>query len=380
MRQVYPNQVVVKIYRPTNYLGRLWRKQVQRLSQTVDGFGQKVKKLTSLSGWKKRLLTGSLFILAAVACGLVLAYAHVLPEPTTHQSEIIKQAPQAAVVAPAVSGPSQTNPQFAGYPTWSQNFADPAYTRLDPQFWQILVGPAQNSNQEAQFYTDSAANLRIENGALRLIATRQDEPLGYKYASARIETQGKQSFLYGRIDITAKLPRGVGTWPAIWLLPANNTYANLSPSSDTLRYKNGGEIDIIEAVGFYPNVVYSVAHTLDDLTQRADGTGSNSQIFVTNNDTTYNLYSLLWTPDSLIFTVNNKPFFTYQRQIGANYTTWPFDQPFYLIANLALGGSWGGQDKAHFPGDGIDSSALPTSLDIQSIYYYPYIGNTNTAH
>ena len=97
---------------------------------------------------------------------------------------------------------------------------------------------------------------------------------------------------------------------------------------------------------------------------------------VPGNYTSYNVYSLLWTPTSLTFEVNNKPFYTYTKNPGANYTTWPFDQPFYLIMNLALGGSWGGMDTAAFPGNGIDNSALPASLDIQSVYYYPYVGNT----
>lgn len=76
----------------------------------------------------------------------------------------------------------------------------------------------------------------------------------------------------------------------------------------------------------------------------------------------------------MTFEVNDKPYFTYTRQSGATYTTWPFDQPFYLIANLAMGGSWGGLDTADYPGTGINSSALPASLDIHSIYYYPYVG------
>jgi beta-glucanase (GH16 family) len=63
--------------------------------------------------------------------------------------------------------------------------------------------------------------------------------------------------------------------------------------------------------------------------------------------------------------------------VGANYTNWPFDQPFYLILNLAMGGSWGGEDTAQFPGNGIDNSALPATMSIQSIYYYPYIGASN---
>jgi len=239
----------------------------------------------------------------------------------------------------------------------------------------VLVGPAENSNNEQQYYTDSSTNIRIENGALRLIATKQAEPSGYQYGSARIETQGKQSFLYGRMDIVAKLPRGAGTWPAVWLLPANDLYEQRSPASDPLRYRNGGEIDILEAVGFQPNKIYGIAHTALDFTSRSDGTGSYNAIDVPTSTSAFNTYTLLWTPTSLTFEVNGTPYFTYARKANADYTSWPFDQPFYLIANLAMGGSWGGMDTAHFPGNGIDNSALPASLDIRSIYYYPYIGS-----
>lgn len=268
----------------------------------------------------------------------------------------------------------QQNPDFAKYPSWSQDFSDSATSILDPSFWNVLVGPAQNSNKEQQYYTNDSSNLRIENGVLRLIATRKDMPQGYKYASARLETQGKKSFLYGRFDVDARVPQGVGTWPAVWLLPANDTYAKKSPTTDVLRYKNGGEIDILEAVGFQPNLIYGVAHTVSDIHDRSDGSGSYGTIAVYNASREFNKYTLLWTPTKIIFAVNEKPYYTYERRVGADYTSWPFDQPFYLILNLAMGGTWGGMDIAHYPDNGIDNNALPASLDVRSIRYYSYVG------
>lgn len=285
--------------------------------------------------------------------------------------EVVQAAPPPKDENPSTKIPIQTNKLFASEPTWIQDFSNKEGSVLDSRYWSAIIGPAENSNREQQYYTDDLANLRFENGALRLIATLQNQPGGYRYGSARLETIGKQTFLYGRIDITVKLPSGVGTWPAVWLLPANNLYADLSPSSDQLRYKNGGEIDIVEAVGFLPNDVYGVAHTR---ATNVDGSGSHGVINVENNDTVFNTYTLLWTPTELTFEVNGVPYHTYRRQNNATYMTWPFDQPFYLIANLALGGTWGGMDVEHFPGNGIDDSALPASLDIRSIYYYPYIG------
>jgi beta-glucanase (GH16 family) len=272
------------------------------------------------------------------------------------------------------TGPAQTNSLFSTYPTWAQDFATDTSGTLDGKYWEINQGPPQNSNHEAEYYTGSPTNLRIANGALILEATQQPEPQNYDYASARIDTDGKISFLYGRVDIVAKLPDSAGTWPAAWFLPANNKYEDLSPSSDTIRYLNGGEIDLIEEVGSQPNTEYGIVHSLSDL-NNPGGVGDYNQIKVPNNDNAYNTYTMLWTPTSITFELNNNPFYTYSRPVGANYTNWPFDQPFYLILNLAMGGSWGGEDTAQFPGNGIDNSALPATMSIQSIYYYPYTGS-----
>lgn len=274
---------------------------------------------------------------------------------------------------PPVVIPTQKNPLFAAEPSWVQDFSGPTGS-LDPRYWSTVIGPAENSNREQQYYTDNSSNLRIKDGALWLTATHQEYPGGYQYGSVRLETIGKQNFLYGRIDITAKLPRGVGTWPAVWLLPATDVYASMSPLSDPFRYKNGGEIDILEAVGFLPDSVYGVVHTKAG---DRDHVGSHSIARVPNSDTTFNTYTLLWTPTTLTFEVNGRPYHTYTRSDTADYMTWPFDQPFYLIANVALGGTWGGMDTKNFPGNGIDNAALPASMAIRSIYYYPYIGESH---
>lgn len=271
-------------------------------------------------------------------------------------------------------GPAQTDSSFATYPSWYQDFADYGSSKLDSKDWEINQGPPDNSNNEAEYYTNSSNNLFIKNGALTLKATKQAEPMGYSYASSRIDTKDKKSFLYGRIDIEAEIPNGVGAWPAIWLLPANNKYESLSPASDYERYVNGGEIDLVEEVGFQPNTEYGIVHSVSDL-GNPNGVGQFSTVNVPDGNDSYNLYSLLWTPTTITFEVNNVAFFTYTKTTGANYTTWPFDQPFYLILNLALGGSWGGEDTSQFPGNGIDNSILPAMMNIKSIFYYPYVGS-----
>jgi beta-glucanase (GH16 family) len=295
---------------------------------------------------------------------------YTVPETvvSTPKSKKPKTVPK--VVVP--SGPAQTNPQFSTYPTWSQDFLSDHATEPSSKYWNVYQGIPQNSNKEAEYYTNKPTNLRIQNGALTLEATQQSEPDGYSYGSARIDTENKKSFLYGRVDITAIVPNGVGTWPAAWFLPANDKYESLSPPSDSLRYMNGGEIDLIEEVGSSSSVEYGIVHSISDLSN-PNGVGDYSTVSVANGNTTYNVYSLLWTPTTITFEVNNVPFYVYTRETGANYQTWPFDQPFYLVLNLAIGGTWGAENTSVFP-TGIDNSALPASFDIQSIYYYSYTG------
>ncbi len=347
-----------------------------RLSPSVSRRSY-LKLVQIVEYWQRKSVKHKAFMLRGTFVGAAALSAFLIfsgqwrPAFIATQPTVQTAAPVVSTVAPTPQGPAQDNPLFATNPSWSQNFADQNSGLLDSEFWDVLVGPAQNSNNEQQYYSDSSANIRIENGALRLIGTQGNYPEGYKYASARIETQGKKTFLYGRLDITAKLPSGAGTWPAVWMLPANDTYSSKSPASDAFRYKNGGEIDIIEAVGHEPNLVYGVAHTASALTERTDGTGAFSKINVPTAYSEYNTYTLLWTPTTMTYLVNGTAFFAYNRQDGADYKTWPFDQPFYLIANLALGGTWGGNNS--YP-NGVDPTVLPGSLDIKSMYYYPYIG------
>ena len=258
---------------------------------------------------------------------------------------------------------------FASRPAWSQDFsANPA---LDHSIWTPSTGVINSDNNEQQYYTDQPENLRVEHGALRLIATNATRSDGYRYQSARIDTSGKKTILYGRLDVVAQLPQGIGTWPALWLLPASEEYANRSPMSDESRYLNGGEIDIMESIGSEPNTIYGTVHTTMD-TALHTSPGQYGTMVVGDSASAFHTYTLLWTPTKLSYAIDGHVFYSYSRMAGATYKTWPFDRPFYLIINLALGGSWGGMNSA-YP-NGIDSSALPASLDIRSVSYYPYVG------
>jgi len=285
---------------------------------------------------------------------------------------------KAAYQAPPATGPACTTgaqisdaASFAQCPSFFQDFANQASGPLSTQDFNFYTGNP-GVNQEAELYTSDSQNVRIEKGNLVLEALNNPQQ-GYKYTSARIDTNGKEDFQYGKLVIRATLPDGVGSWPAIWMLPSEQKYASLSPATDFTRYLNDGEIDIAESVGAQPHVVDGIAHSL---AYPPDGPnrGYYSQVTVPDNDRVFHNYELDWTPTNLTFKVDGQAFFSINKQPGADYHSWPYDQPFYLVMNLALGGTWGGIDKSQFPPDGVDRNSLPESMNIQSINYYPYIG------
>jgi len=224
-------------------------------------------------------------------------------------------------------------------------------------------------NDEAEYYTDNTQNVRVQNGNLIIEALNQSDN-GYKYTSARLDTAGKEDFLYGKIVVRAQLPSSVGTWPAIWMLPTNNIYKN-NGNQNPNRDLNDGELDIAETVGIQPHTIYGIAHSLSNSN---GGTGYYSTINIPNSNSAFHDYSLSWTPTSLTYAVDNHVFYTVNKQSGADYKSWPYDQQFHLILNLAIGGSWGGGDKAQYPPDGVDASALPATMKVSSIDYYAYNG------
>jgi beta-glucanase (GH16 family) len=278
----------------------------------------------------------------------------------------------AAAVSNCIPQQRQSNPLFSNCPSFLANYSNQKNGAVDTNDFNVYSGTPV-ANQEAEYYTNNSSNVRVANGNLVLEAKSQSDH-GYNFTSGRIDTQGKEDFLYGKIVVTAKLPGGIGTWPSIWMLPSQPRYASLSPASDPNRYDNDGEIDIAEAIGTQPNTVYGIAHSVAYPENGAKGTYFNT-ITLPSEYTAYHSYEVDWTPTSLTFSVDGQVYYTYTKQAGANWRSWPFNQPFYLVMNLALGGTWGGSDTKQFPDNGVDKSALPTSLDIQSINYYSYTGN-----
>ncbi len=231
---------------------------------------------------------------------------------------------------------------------WSDEFD---YKGLpDPAKWNYESGYVRN--QEKQYYTKHRLkNARVEDGFL-VIEAHKEPFKDMEYTSASINTRYTQSWTYGRFEIRAKLPTGKGTWPAIWMLGTNLTYVG---------WPSCGEIDIMENVGYAPENIHANVHTKTN--NHTIGTGKgNRKEYTTPYDQFYT-YALEWTPEKLVFFVDDDTLFTYENDRKGDWKTWPFDKPQYLLLNLAIGGAWGGRE-------GIDDSIFPQKYYIDYVRVY----------
>jgi beta-glucanase (GH16 family) len=239
---------------------------------------------------------------------------------------------------------------------WSDEFD---YTGLpDSTKWGYDVGGHGWGNKELQNYTGlREENARVESGRL-IIEARRDGSGSHNYTSARLVSKGKGDWTYGRFEVRAKLPSGRGTWPAIWMLPSLKSYGNGG-------WPDNGEIDIMEHVGSDPDVVHGSAHTR--AYYHPIGTQKTGKIEVRTSRTGFNLYAVEWTHQEIRWYVNDEHYFTFRNERltrrTANYKQWPFDKPFHLILNIAVGGMWGGTK-------GIDHSIWPQRMEVDYVRIY----------
>lgn len=212
-------------------------------------------------------------------------------------------------------------------------------------------------NEEKQYYSAARSkNARIDDGRLiieahaeRLDPRRFPDWGGQDYTSARLITRGKASWTYGYFEARAKLPCGVGTWPAIWTLA----------DKQNLKWPDDGEIDIMEHVGYDPGVVHQTIHT--KAFNHVLGTHKAGQLKVPDACDAFHLYQLHWTPERLRMGIDGRQVFTVER--SEDPAEWPFDGPQYLLLNLAIGGAWGGKE-------GIDDKALPERMEVDYVRVY----------
>jgi len=234
---------------------------------------------------------------------------------------------------------------------WSDEFD---YTGLpDSTKWTYdTEGNADGwGNREAQYYTKAKKeNAWVENGVLTITALKEQFG-GKEYTSARLNS--KANWLHGRIEVNAKLPKGRGTWSAIWMMPKDWTY-------NDGNWPNIGEIDIMEHVGHNLGTIHASAHSKDYQWQK--NTQQTSTIKIAGVDEKFHSYILEWTPELMKAYVDDQLYFEYKNE-GLGKSKWPYVKPFYLILNLAIGGAWGS-------GEGIDDSVFPQTMEIDYVRIY----------
>ena len=237
-------------------------------------------------------------------------------------------------------------------PVWCDEFDEDGLP--DATRWGYDVGGGGWGNQELQFYTrENLNNVFIEDGILHIRALAEQTGSN-PYTSARLVTKYRGDWLYGRIQVRAQMPSGRGVWPAIWMLPTNWVYGDWPAS---------GEIDIMEYVGYDPGIVHGTIHT------GAFNHMINTQIGFTQRvptvEDTFHVYEMIWEPGMIELFIDGERFarfgFNPDTTINIpNSDAWPFDDPFHLILNLAIGGTWGGLR-------GVDPSIFPATMKVDYV-------------
>ena len=252
--------------------------------------------------------------------------------------------------------------------TWSDEFDIPG--KIDSTKWNCEIGFLRN--HEKQYYTANTSNVRVEGGNLIIEAKKNkvanidfktdkyDNKSWLKYiskidsstyTSASISTQGLAQWTYGKIVVRAILPKGVGLWPAIWML-GNNKHEVGWPSC--------GEIDIMEHVGYERDSIFGTIHT--QAFNHMKGTQRGRKVFIENPYSQYHNYTIEWTPERIDFLLDGIVYNSFDNE-HKSADEWPFDQSFFLKINLAIGGDLGEKE-------GIDDTVFPQRMLIDYVRIY----------
>jgi beta-glucanase (GH16 family) len=247
----------------------------------------------------------------------------------------------------------------AGYRlVWSDEFDVPGLPDAGKWSYDIDRNSAGWYNNELQYYGNARPeNSQVENGVLVITARREDlagaglpDWGGQRYSSARMVTRDRVGWTRGFFEIRAKLPCGVGTWPAIWTLS----------SPPQTAWPDDGEIDIMEHVGFDPGVIHGTVHT--GAYNHMRGNHRSNRITVPDVCTAFHKYQMHWTANRITVGIDDRHYFQYSNE-GSGNAAWPFDSPQYLILNLAVGGDWGGRQ-------GVDDTIFPVRMEVDYVRVY----------
>lgn len=240
----------------------------------------------------------------------------------------------------SVTGYSQSN-------CWEQVWADEFEVNglPDSEKWGYDLGGGGWGNNELQTYTKNLENARVEGGNLIITALKENN----SWTSARLVSREKGDWLYGRIEVKAKLPAAArGTWSAIWMLPTDWEYGN---------WPKSGEIDIMENVGYDPLDVVGTVHT--EAYNHGKNTQKGATIAVPDNASAFHVYAVEWYKDSILFLVDNTIYHRFKNEYKT-FAEWPFDKRHHLLLNIAMGGNWGGLE-------GIDATLTKAEMVIDYV-------------
>jgi beta-glucanase (GH16 family) len=244
---------------------------------------------------------------------------------------------------------------------WHDEFDGPNGSLPDPKKWTYDLGGGGWGNQELESYTNRAENAHIENGNLVITARKEtfegSDHIAREFTSARLKTQGLFSQTYGRFEARIKIPSGQGMWPAFWMLGDNIS---------SVGWPKCGEIDIMENVGKEPGLVHGSLHGPMTTGAATDLTSTVSLPTGKDFAAAFHLYAVEWEPDAVRFYLDDTLYATFTANSVASTPTtagsWVFDHPYFLILNVAVGGSWPGTPDA--------TTAFPQTMLIDYVRVY----------
>ena len=234
--------------------------------------------------------------------------------------------------------------------SWADEFSQANGTKPDNTKWGYDIGGSGWGNNELQYYTDRSENARIENGQL-VIEARAENFGGKNYTSARLLTKDKWSWTYGRIEARIKIPKGQGIWPAFWMLGAN---------IGAVGWPNCGEIDIMENIGSLPSTLYGTLHGPG----YSGGGGISGNTILTGAalGDDFHVYAIEWEENRIRWFLDGQQFFTLTPANLPPGSAWVFNQPQFLILNVAVGGNW--------PGNPNGSTVFPQRMTVDYVRVY----------
>ncbi len=237
---------------------------------------------------------------------------------------------------------------------WEDNFDGDS---LNMEDWNYETHEPGWVNNELQEYTDSTDNIYVKDGELVLKAIKDETEDGVKYTSGKVTTQNKRDYKYGRFEARLKVPEGQGLWPAFWMMPTDeNLYGS---------WPRCGEIDIMEVLGHEPEKAYGTIHYGNPHREQQGTYILDGTTFADD----YHVFSVEWEPSEMRFYIDGNLYHTvndwYTKQEGDDEKTYPapFDQPFYLQFNLAVGGNWPGN-----PDETTDFENAELKVDYVKVY------------